>query len=147
MRAGLVWRDGLPQADVDRVKGKDGKSVAYSEMKGLPGHYWIGGLFSPWSGFTEFGTNDKRSGSYGFYVHGDQMLYQEQPGSDHGLTIWAASGPEVGHRMRLTKFAFIQPDPPMGHPAGRHGAHSRCARHRSRDGDYLLVPARARDGW
>ncbi|MBA3607885.1 MAG: hypothetical protein H0W43_05140 [Chthoniobacterales bacterium] len=71
-------------------------------MKGLPGHYWIGGLFSPWSGFTEFGTNDKRSGSYGFYVHGDQMLYQEQPGSDHGMTIWTASGPEVGHRMQLT---------------------------------------------
>ena len=74
-------------------ENKDGKSMtAPTEVKGLPGHYWIGGSFSPWSGFTEFGTNNKRAGSYGFYVHGDQMVYQETPGSAQGLTLWAASG-------------------------------------------------------
>ena len=151
----------------------DGKTMApSSELKGLPGHYWIGGSYSPWSGFTEFGTNNKRAGSFGFYVHGDQMIYQEKPGSDQGLTLWAASGLypqpsisivpfqvnvglvykglipcrdndqttfgfiygnfseiyartvkaagngeptfesvlEFGHRVQLTKFAFIQPD-------------------------------------
>ena len=150
----------------------DGKMTAPSEMKGMPGHYWIGGSFSPWSGFTEFGTNNKRSGSYGFYVHGDQMVYQEAPGGDQGLTIFVASGLypqpsisivpfqvnlglvykglipgrdadqtvlgviygkfsgdyagtvkragngdpdfesviEFGHRIQVTKFAFIQPD-------------------------------------
>ena len=155
-------------------ESKDGKSTAApaSVSKGLPGHYWVGGSFSPWSGYTEFGTNNKISGSYGFYIHGDQMVYQEAPGSEQGLTIWAASGLypqpsisivpfqvnfglvykgliptrdndqtafgfiygnfseiygrtvkaagngqptyesvfELGHRIQLTKFAFVQPD-------------------------------------
>ena len=161
------WKQSLPN------ESKDGKTItSTSELKGLAGHYWIGGSFSPWSGFTEFGTNNKRAGSYGFYVHGDQMVYQETPGSDQGLTIWTASGLypqpsisivpfqvnfglvykgliprrdndqttfgfiygnfsehyartvkaagngvpdyesvlEFGHRIQLTKFAFIQPD-------------------------------------
>jgi len=80
------WKQSVPR------ESKDGKAVAATESKGLPGHYWVGGSFSPWSGFTEFGTNNKRAGSYGFYVHGDQMVYQETPGSEQGLTIWAASG-------------------------------------------------------
>jgi len=80
------WKQPVPR------ESKDGKAVAATESKGLPGHYWVGGSFSPWSGFTEFGTNNKRAGSYGFYVHGDQMVYQETPGSEQGLTIWAASG-------------------------------------------------------
>ncbi len=161
------WKQSVPN------ENKDGKTVATSsELKGLPGHYWVGGSFSPWSGFSEFGTNNKRSGSYGFYAHGDQMVYQETPGSEQGLTVWAASGLypqpsisivpfqvnfglvykgllpcrdddqttfgfiygnfsehyartvkaagngvptyesvfEFGHRIQLTKFAFIQPD-------------------------------------
>ena len=61
-------------------------------MRGLPGHYWVGGSFSPWNHFAQFGSVEKTSGSYGFYVHGDQMVYQEKPGSDQGLTFWAASG-------------------------------------------------------
>jgi porin len=80
------WKQSVPS------DGKDGKTVTATESKGLPGHYWVGGSFSPWSGFQEFGTNNKRAGSYGFYVHGDQMVYQESPGSEQGLTIWAASG-------------------------------------------------------
>jgi porin len=161
------WKQSVPNEKVD------GKTIApATESKGLPGHYWIGGSYSPWSGYTEFGTNNKRAGSYGFYVHGDQMIYQERPGSDQGLTLWAASGLypqpsisivpfqvnvglvykglipcrdedqttfgfiygnfseiyartvkvagngeptyesvlEFGHRIQLTKFAFIQPD-------------------------------------
>ena len=35
---------------------------------------------------------EKTGSSYGFYAHGDQMVYQEAPGSDQGLTVWAASG-------------------------------------------------------
>ncbi|HET6406924.1 MAG TPA: carbohydrate porin, partial [Chthoniobacteraceae bacterium] len=141
-------------------------------MKGLPGHYWIGATYSPWQGFQEFGRPDKAGNSYGFYIHGDQMVYQERPGSDQGLTVWAASGyypqenisivpfqvtsglvykgliqgrdedrttlgviygrfssdyagtvkattggdpryelvVEAGHRIQLTKFAYVQPD-------------------------------------
>ena len=84
------WKQSVPN---DPTVGQDGKTMtSTSELKGLPGHYWVGGTFSPWSGFTEFGTDNKRAGSYGFYVHGDQMIFQEAPGSEQGLTIWAASG-------------------------------------------------------
>jgi porin len=81
------WKKPVPD------ENKDSKNTApSSEMKGMPGHYWIGGSFSPWSGYTEFGTNNKRADSYGFYIHGDQMVYQEAPGSDQGLSIFLASG-------------------------------------------------------
>ena len=60
-------------------------------MKGYPGHYWIGFTYSEWDFYPRFsgGFEDR---SYGFYVHADQMIYQETPGSDQGLTVWVASG-------------------------------------------------------
>jgi porin len=70
----------------------DGKNVVEPQMKGLPGHYWIGGSFSPWKGYSQFGRTDKTTGSYGFWAHGDQMVYQESPGSEQGLTLFVASG-------------------------------------------------------
>lgn len=71
----------------------DGKSAAKStappEMKGYPGHYWFGAYWSPWQ-FQQFGSTETASNSYGFYWHADQMIFQESPGSDQGLTIWSA---------------------------------------------------------
>lgn len=69
--------------------GKSGKVAAPTVMKGLPGHYWFGAYYSPWQ-FSQFGTDQKASNSYGFYWHADQMLWQEAPGSDQGLTLWTA---------------------------------------------------------
>ena len=69
--------------------GKGGKAVTPPTMKGLPGHYWFGAYYSPWQ-FSQFGTDQKASNSYGFYWHADQMLWQEAPGSDQGLTLWSA---------------------------------------------------------
>lgn len=72
------------------VDGKSsGKSVASTEMKGYPGHYWFGLYYSPWD-FPQFGTSERASNSYGFYWHADQMVFQEAPGSDQGLTVWSA---------------------------------------------------------
>jgi porin len=150
----------------------DAKSLRAPEMKGLPGHYWIGGSYSPWTGFSQFGKTEKTNGSYGFYLHADQMVYQKSPGSEEGLTLFAATGYypqenisimpwqvnvgafytglipgrptdktivglihghfssdyaqtvemsgggrptretviEIGHRIQLSKFAYIQPD-------------------------------------
>jgi porin len=68
------------------------KTVAAPEMKGLPGHYWVGGSYSPWKGYAQFGRTEKTSGSYGFYAHADQMIWQEAPGSEQGLSVFAASG-------------------------------------------------------
>ncbi len=70
----------------------DAKNVRAPEMKGMPGHYWIGGSYSPWKGYSQFGKTEKTSGSYGFYAHADQMVFQETPGSEQGLTLFVASG-------------------------------------------------------
>jgi porin len=64
-------------------------SAATTEMKGYPGHYWFGAYWSPWD-FPQFGTDATASNSYGFYWHADQMIFQEVPGSDQGLTLWSA---------------------------------------------------------
>ncbi len=86
---------------VDSSAASDGKSVADGKsakkvvapaatvMKGLPGHYWFGAYWSPWE-FSQFGTSEKATNSYGFYWHLDQMVWQESPGSDQGLTLWSA---------------------------------------------------------
>lgn len=78
------------QASVDATASDKAGSVA--TLKGRPGHYWVGATYSPWKGFSQFGRPGKVGDSYGFYVHGDQVVYEEQPGSDQGLLVWAASG-------------------------------------------------------
>ena len=80
-------------------KPSDGKSLAEGKtvrpvspdagMQGLPGHYWFGAYYSPWQ-FAQFGSTETASNSYGFYWHADQMVWQEEPGSDQGLTLWSA---------------------------------------------------------
>jgi porin len=69
----------------------DSKTAQSVVTKGYPGHYWIGVTYSEWDFYPRFsgGFEDR---SYGFYVHADQMVYQETPGSDQGLTVWVASG-------------------------------------------------------
>ena len=58
-------------------------------MRGLPGHYWFGGYYSSWS-YPQFGTAGTAANAYGFYWHADQMVFQEDPGSSQGLTLWTA---------------------------------------------------------
>jgi porin len=73
--------------------GKDGKTtVSEPKMGGLYGHYHIGASISPWNHFAQFGRSDPAGNSYGFYAHADQMVYQEEPGSVQGLTLWTAVG-------------------------------------------------------
>jgi len=75
-----------------RSEGKSFKKTVVPEtvMKGLPGHYWFGVYYSPWT-FSNIGSpGDTVTNSYGFYWHADQMVWQESPGSDQGLTLWSA---------------------------------------------------------
>lgn len=62
------------------------------EEQGLPGHYIFGGSFSPWKGYAQFDKNHLAGQSYGIYAHADQMVYQQKPGTDQGLVLWAAAG-------------------------------------------------------
>jgi porin len=81
----------VPDAAQDKpaADGKSKSVAAPAEMKGYPGHYWFGAYYSPWS-FSQFGTTEKATDSYGFYWHADQMIFQEAPGGDEGLTLWSA---------------------------------------------------------
>jgi porin len=74
-----------------RSPGSSKKSFAADplESKGYPGNYWFGFYFSPWS-YPEFGSANSAANAYGFYWHADQMIFQESPGSDQGLTLWSA---------------------------------------------------------
>ncbi|MEA3213214.1 MAG: porin [Chthoniobacter sp.] len=85
-----LFKRPMPVESAGKSDGK--KAVAAPEMKGLPGHYWVGGSYSPWKGYSQFGRIEKTSGSYGFYAHADQMVWQEAPGSEQGLTVFVASG-------------------------------------------------------
>jgi porin len=69
----------------------DSKANQAIAMKGYPGHYWIGFTYSEWDLYPRFGGGFEDH-SYGFYVHADQIVYQETPGSDQGLTVFVASG-------------------------------------------------------
>ena len=76
------------------IRGDDGVTVVSQlqwnpKMKGLPGHYWVGGYLSDWE-FARWDSSGSRSTDFGLYAHADQMVYQESPGSDEGLTLWAA---------------------------------------------------------
>ena len=83
-----------PKSDGKQVAiaGKTAKSfkepVTAGEMKGLPGHYWFGAYYSTLQ-YNQF-DGGSAGNSYGFYWHADQMVFQEGPGSDQGLTLWSA---------------------------------------------------------
>jgi porin len=70
-------------------EGKTIRPTETPELRGLPGHYWFGAYYSP-AQYAQFGSTETASNSYGFYWHADQMIWQESPGSDQGLTLWSA---------------------------------------------------------
>lgn len=96
-----------PSSTLDGKAVVDGKAskkaVSVPEMKGLPGHYWFGAYWSPWD-FPQFGTSATATNSYGFYWHADQMVWQEAPGSDQGLTIWSAA--VLSPQQNIAKLPF-----------------------------------------
>lgn len=88
------------------VSGKSFKNpAAPTEMKGLPGHYWFGAYWSPWN-YPVIGSNsgETASNAFGFYWHADQMVFQEAPGSDQGLTVWTAL--TLSPQQNISKLPF-----------------------------------------
>ncbi len=89
------WTPEFFKRPVKRVETQDAPPEDTSEeapddLSGMPGHYWFGGYYSTWSLYSQFGTDETAANAYGFYWHGDQMVYQEAPGSDQGLILWTA---------------------------------------------------------
>jgi porin len=81
-----------------RIRSSDG--AIFMEQAGWTpkdGHYWVGSTYSPWKGFTQFGSTQRVANSYGFYAHGDQTIYR-------GLTVGAASGYHPQQKISIVPF-------------------------------------------
>ena len=89
----IGWTPEFFKSRVKRVPSEleeaEGTEQDEGDLHGLPGHYWFGGYYSSWS-YAQFGSNNTAANAYGFYWHADQMVFQEEPGSDQGLTLWTA---------------------------------------------------------
>ena len=84
--------------------GKQTASLNQSvEMRGLPGHYWFGSYVT-FGDYRQFGTIEKGNGPYAYYVHADQMVFQEAPGSDQGLTLWGDVVFQPDHAVNIIPF-------------------------------------------
>lgn len=107
MIAEIGWTPELfkrPVPSPETSYSKDGKAVAAPPvMKGMPGHYWIGATYSTWGGYQKF-DGGRTNKSYGFYANADQMVYQEAPGSDQGLTAILASGYYPQEKISIVPF-------------------------------------------
>ncbi len=60
-----------------------------AKLKGLEGHYWMGGYYSSWE-YRQLNTSINAPNAYGFYWHADQMVYRPSPISDAGLVLWSS---------------------------------------------------------
>lgn len=78
------------EGEAELSDGKDA-GTAPRKITGMAGHYHFGVTVSQWDFYARFngGFEDH---SYGFYFHGDQMVYRERSGSDQGLYLFFASG-------------------------------------------------------
>ena len=65
--------------------------VDVSQLKGLPGHYFMGGYYSTWQyPYPGFHNTATVPNAYGLYWHADQMVYRPNPINDAGLVLWTA---------------------------------------------------------
>jgi len=81
MIAQVGW---TPTFDKTETKAANGEVT----VSGLQGHYWMGGYVSLWD-IPQFNSTETYDTSYALYWHADQMIYQSEPGTDKGLSVWA----------------------------------------------------------
>jgi porin len=80
----------VPPSDGKVAFGTDKNPAAPADgLRGMAGHYWFGAYYSSWE-YPQFGQENTTANAYGFYWHGDQMIYREAPGSTEGLIAWTA---------------------------------------------------------
>ena len=62
----------------------------HNDSNKMPGKYKLGAYYDT-AVYEKVGDDeDTEDGNYGFYLIAEQMVYRESPGSDEGLTPWAA---------------------------------------------------------
>lgn len=92
--------DGLKKEDPKADSKTDDKSfknpVDISQLKKLPGHYFVGGYYTT-AGTSQFTSTSNLDNAYAFYCHADQMVYRPNPLTEAGLILWTelAYSPEA----------------------------------------------------
>ncbi len=63
-------------------------SPNHSPLKGLMGHYWMGGYYST-ATYQQFNSDIPAANSYGLYWHADQLIYKPNLQNNTGLILWS----------------------------------------------------------
>ncbi len=86
MFAEAGWNPAFGSKPAGTLHDKDGKTTAVPAEAGLPGTYKFGGYFStfPYSGFL----GGSQQNTYGFYLIGQQTVWQSAKNSNHNLAVW-----------------------------------------------------------
>ena len=87
--------DGLKKEEPTTDSKTDDKSfknpVDVSQLKKLPGHYFVGGSYTS-EGVSQFASQTSQANASAFYIHGDQKVYRPNPTTDAGLLVWTEWG-------------------------------------------------------
>lgn len=87
MFAETGWSPTFGAKPADATHDKDGKKTSVPAETGLSGTYKFGGYFStfPYAGFLGGGQQN----TYGFYLIGQQTVWQSAKNANHNLALWA----------------------------------------------------------
>ncbi|TSA32407.1 MAG: carbohydrate porin [Verrucomicrobiaceae bacterium] len=86
MFAETGWSPTFGARPADTTHDKDGKKTVVPAETGLSGTYKFGGYFStfPYAGFL----GGSQQNTYGFYLIGQQTVWQSEKNSNHNLAVW-----------------------------------------------------------
>lgn len=74
-----------------------------TKLKGLEGHYWMGGYYSSME-YPQWNSSTMVPNAYGLYWHADQTVYRVDSISDKGLVLWSAYS--LSPQQNISKLPF-----------------------------------------
>lgn len=87
MFAETGWSPTFGTHPADTTHDKDGKKTVTPADPGLPGLYKFGGYFSTFP-FSAYSGGPVQQNTYGFYLIGQQTVWQSEKNSNHNFAVW-----------------------------------------------------------
>ncbi len=99
------WRPNLalPWGGQITSPSEDGKGMTSSAAATFPGEYRFGVYYSNFD-YQDFDSEAVTRDNFGFYWFGQQQVWQERPGSEQGITLWATF--TLSPQERIAQFPF-----------------------------------------
>ncbi|MEI6032667.1 MAG: carbohydrate porin [Verrucomicrobiae bacterium] len=88
MLAETGWSPTFGGSPAGTAHDKDGKKSVVPAEAGLPGIYKFGGYFSNFP-FSSYAGGPVQQNTYGFYLMGQQTVWQSAQNANHNLALWA----------------------------------------------------------